>query len=608
MRQRNADRTTEPGPEPEALLPSARRGADRGAGRPVAAGGPDPAPAADAAAREQFHVDLRGIVDVLSHHLYSSPRVFLRELLQNATDALEARARLEPGFAGAVRVTSARGAEPLVVHDDGVGLTADEMRDLLATIGGSSKRGDFAGARRQLLGQFGIGLLSCFLVGDTVELRSRSAKDPHAPTIAWVGRSDGTFSISEASTPLEGPGTEVRVHPRPEGAGWCLAPTVHDLAAAFVEHLPVDVLVDDRLVSRVTPPWDLPVEDQLRWCRERLGFEPLGIVPLDSSLLDVRGIGFVLPYTAMPGHRTGDRLYSRGMLVADSDSHVLPGWAFFCRAVIDGGDLPLTASREAFQETGSLDIVRERLGKVLLGELIMVQGLRPDAYEAVMRLHADGLKALAAQGEDMRDLLRSTMPFRTTQGDRTLDALVAAGDPVPYVTDADLYAAMVDVAVHAGRLVLDASGPHDAAIVAALDPDGRVFRALGPADVVGIADPTPVEDAAGARRLVEVASAHLPGVAVEVASFRPETRPALWWPHEPAADGTTSGLVLNALHPAVARLLAVPDAVGAADALRALHVVAMLLGRADVGPERTGVLADAVGALVTAAVAGPATA
>ena len=590
MRQRNVGRSSDSATEAEDLVPAVPHVDDA-------------APVSDAsdAGREQFHVDLRGIVDILSHHLYSSPKVYLRELLQNATDALEARARIEPGFVGAVRVTSAAGSDPLVVRDEGIGLTADEMRSLLATIGGSSKRGDFAGARRQLLGQFGIGLLSCFLVGDTVELRSRSAKSADAPTISWVGHSDGTFTISEAADPLDSPGTEVRVHARHGDLTWCNAEATRELAGAFTEHLPVDVLVDDVLVSQVTAPWDLPVEEQLEWCRTRMGFEPLGIVPLDSSLLNVRGIGFVLPYTAMPGHRTGDRLYSKGMLVADSDSHLLPGWAFFCRAVIDGGDLPVTASRESFQETGSLDIVRERLGHVLLGELIMVQGLRPDAYEEVMRLHSNGLKALAVQTEDMRDLLRSTMPFRTTLGDRTLDALVAAGQRVPYVTDPDVYAAMQDVAVHAGTLVLDASGPYDADLIATLDDHERTFHEIGSADVAAIAAPGPAPDAAAADRLVAQVSGALPGVDLEVACFQPTTRPALWWPHEgddATATGERSSLVLNADHPAVARLLQAPDGVDVSDAVRALHVIGMLLGRAAVGPERTQSLADAVGSLV----------
>ena len=114
--------------------------------------------------REQFKVDLRGIVDILSHHLYSSETVYLRELLQNARDAIEARNRIDIDgtYKGEIRITPSFGNEPMIVRDNGIGLTEDNMRTLLATIGGSSKRKDFNAARRKFLGQFGIGLLSCF--------------------------------------------------------------------------------------------------------------------------------------------------------------------------------------------------------------------------------------------------------------------------------------------------------------------------------------------------------------------------------------------------------------------------------------------------------------
>ncbi|NHA67717.1 HSP90 family protein [Phycicoccus flavus] len=551
---------------------------------------------------QQFQVDLRGIVDVLSHHLYSSPRVYLRELLQNAVDALEVRSRLDEGPGRGIRVTPATPFSPLVVRDDGVGLTADEMHALLATIGGTSKRGDFAGARRQLLGQFGIGLLSCFLVADTVEVRSRSARTEDADTILWVGRSEGTFSISVADEPLDSPGTEIRVYPRADDLDWCTAERTHELAAAFAEHLPITVEVDGTVVSGVTPPWDLPLEEQLEWCRERMGFDPLGIVPLDSSLGGVRGVGFVLPYTAMPGHRTGDRLYSKGMLVADSDNHVLPGWAFFCRAVIDGGDLPLTASRESFQESEALAVARERLGHVLIGELILVQAMHPHAYEEVMRLHAGGLKALALKSADMLDLLRSTMPFRTTLGDRTLDGLHAVGEEVRYVTDASVYAALEELARHSGTLVLDASGPYDAGLVAAFDPEGRLFREVTSADAADIAEVGAAPDAAAAERLVARASSALPeGVTLGVADVSPADRPVLWWPHEGVdgePTGTRSTLLLNARHDAVRALLDASDDLDVGAAVRALHGVGMLLARVPLDGTALTRHADAVATLV----------
>ncbi|WP_031086952.1 ATP-binding protein, partial [Streptomyces sp. NRRL WC-3549] len=157
---------------------------------------PDPA-ASPAGADHTFQVDLRGLVDLLSHHLYSSPRVYLRELLQNAVDALTARHALEkdaPADAFGIRVYADGSA--VRVEDDGVGLTEADVHAFLATIGRSSKRATEASSaepvrgwgkieeqRSDFIGQFGIGLLSCFLVADEIHVLSRSARTPDAPAV-----------------------------------------------------------------------------------------------------------------------------------------------------------------------------------------------------------------------------------------------------------------------------------------------------------------------------------------------------------------------------------------------------------------------------------------
>ena len=328
--------------------------------------------------REQFRVDLRGLVDVLSHHLYSSERIYLRELVQNARDAITARAELGHDVDGLIEIEPAWGTDPLIVRDNGIGLTADDMRKLLSMIGSTSKRDDFAMARRDFLGQFGIGLLSGFLVADSIEVVSRSAHSPDAPTLRWVGSSDGTFTIHESARALPEPGTEVRLHPRYRAYRWCESDAVLGFASDFAELLDVAVRVGDTVVSQRTPPWKLTTDEQLDWCRERFGFEALGIIPLESSSTDVTGLAFVLPYTSRPGYRTGDRIYSKGMLVADTNDLIVPRWAFFCRAVIDSGALPLTAAREGLQESRALAFARKRIGLRLLSELIQVPGMYPD--------------------------------------------------------------------------------------------------------------------------------------------------------------------------------------------------------------------------------------
>ncbi|MFC2599162.1 MAG: ATP-binding protein, partial [Actinomyces massiliensis] len=125
-----------------------------------------------------FQVDLRGMVDLLSRNLYSGPRVYVRELLQNAVDAIAARRAIEPDCPQRVTIELGRadGAATLTCTDTGVGLTAEEVDELLSTIGASSKRDELGLARGDYLGQFGIGLLSCFMVSPEIVVTSRSAR------------------------------------------------------------------------------------------------------------------------------------------------------------------------------------------------------------------------------------------------------------------------------------------------------------------------------------------------------------------------------------------------------------------------------------------------
>ena len=194
-----------------------------------------------------FQVDLRGIVDLLSHHLYASPRVYVRELLQNAVDAITARRAAEPGAPAAVWIEPPEltGDGTLRVHDTGIGLTEAQVHELLATIGRSSKRDELGFARHEFLGQFGIGLLSCFLVAD--EIRVRHPARRRSRPCAGPGYADGRYRVESA-------GPDAGRASRAPRSPWCRGaapssgshrPTVTELARLFGSLLPVTVRVGD---------------------------------------------------------------------------------------------------------------------------------------------------------------------------------------------------------------------------------------------------------------------------------------------------------------------------------------------------------------------------
>lgn len=182
-----------------------------------------------------FQVDLRGLVDLLSHHLYSSPRVYLRELLQDAVDAITARRAEQPDAPALVRLHTSGGR--LRIEDSGIGLTEADVHSLLATIGRSSKRDGaqgLASARAEFLGQFGIGLLACFVVAAEIRVVSRSARTPGAPPVEWCARDDGSYTVRTLPDSARAePGTTVHLVARPGSADWLDEERVLALARDF---------------------------------------------------------------------------------------------------------------------------------------------------------------------------------------------------------------------------------------------------------------------------------------------------------------------------------------------------------------------------------------
>jgi len=157
-----------------------------------------------------FKVDLKGIIDLLSEHIYSTPIIFIRELLQNATDAISAIQLTDSTYQGEITVTIYDGSTPyLSFADNGIGLTEDQIHTFLAVIGESSKR-DSTYAN-SFIGKFGIGLLSCFMVSSKIELKTRSQLSQKA--YLWTANASGTYQVEEINEEIPF-GTTVILHPK----------------------------------------------------------------------------------------------------------------------------------------------------------------------------------------------------------------------------------------------------------------------------------------------------------------------------------------------------------------------------------------------------------
>ncbi|AUS77488.1 HSP90 family protein [Actinoalloteichus sp. AHMU CJ021] len=482
---------------------------------------------------QKFQVDLRGVVDLLSHHLYSSPRVYLRELLQNAVDAVTARRVGNPDAPAAIGIELTDRA--LTISDTGVGLTESQVHELLATIGRSSKRDELGFARHEFLGQFGIGLLSAFLVADEVRVVTRSVSGGAA--VEWLGRSDGTYAIGPAER--DEPGTTASLRARRGAEQWFEPETVRDLCRLYGSLLPFRVTVAGEAVSGDGPPWRsddrTPGErdaDLLGYAQDTFGFTPFDVIDLAVPEAGLTGVAYVLPFPANPAERAGHRVYLKRMLLTESGDGLLPDWAFFARCVVDAEGLRPTASREALYDDGLLEATREALGARLRGWMTGLARTQPARLARFLEIHHLGVKALALHDDEMLRLVERWMPMETNVGRMTLADFRARHGTVRYTTTAEDFRQLAAVAAAQGLAVVNGGYTYDSEIIDRLpvvDADAVVVR-LDPTDLVTRFEPVDPAEELAARPFVTAAQGVLDGLGCELVlrSFDPVNLPVLY--------------------------------------------------------------------------------
>ncbi|MGW5674875.1 HSP90 family protein [Streptomyces sp. NPDC003860] len=580
-----------------------------------------------------FQVDLRGLVDLLSHHLYSSPRVYVRELLQNAVDAVTARQALHPEARVRIRLASSAGR--VSIEDSGIGLTAEEVHTLLATIGRSSKRGGEHGlesARREFLGQFGIGLLACFVVARQIRVVTRSARTPDAAPVEWLASDDGSYTVRilpDAARPE--PGTTVHLEPRPGSEEWTRPDRVEELARDFGSLLPYDIVFSadggpERPITDRPAVWDRehpsPAARRVALsghCAKLFGFTPLDTIDLDLPVAGVRGVAYVLPEPTSPAHRAGHRTYLKGMLLTDRADNLLPEWAFFVRAVVDTDTLRPTASRENLYDDETLAAVREALGGAVRQWLAELAASDPQRLAAFLSVHHLGVKSLARHDAELFELMLPWLPFETSDGQLSLDEFAAAHGEVHFTRTVEEFRQIAPIAAAHGLGVVNAGYTYDAdllALLPAVRPAVKVTE-LNAGAVTERLDPVATSAELALAAFLATARTRLDphGCDVVLRAFQPVTMPALFLDDRQArherdrataqenADSLWSDilgslrntaprarLVLNHNNPLIRRIAALPEPELTATAVESLYGQALLMSQRPLRPADTTLL------------------
>ena len=411
----------------------------------------------------QFNVDLGGMISILSEHLYSSPDVFLRELLQNAADAVSMRIKLHPEFSQPEINVTADGTQ-IQFTDSGVGLTEDEVHRFISVIGQSSKRdgGD------DLIGRFGIGMLSCFIVTDEIVLRSRSVKDP-SQAVEWHGFADGRYRVRRIAAEDMPFGSTVSFRPKQGCGHFFTAAFAGERLAYYGLPLPYPIFVTDgsgvKILVNSLPEKGSSRQTVLRFGRRIFGtdYDFLDFIPLESPTGLFSGAAYILPFTvsAASGLKNRHRIYLKNMLLTESGVSLLPEWAFFVRCFINTDKLRPTASREDLVADEALDRAREEIGRCISDHLDELAFRDPGLLGRIERLHGTALRSVACENER---ILRTFMPFfefETSLGLLRGSSLADYRGTIYYTADTDTFRQIRPVFAELGKLIVNVSYSHE---------------------------------------------------------------------------------------------------------------------------------------------------
>lgn len=386
----------------------------------------------------QFKAETQQLLHILIHSLYKDREVFLRELLSNASDALN-RLRfemltnkdvLDPEAPLEIRIQADKDARTLTISDTGIGMTREEIIEHLGTIAQSGARRFLEAARQQnfdtsgLIGQFGVGFYSVFMVAESVTVTSRSHKREAAP-VRWTCRGDDRYQVEAAEKTQRG--TEIRILLKEDAAALAEEYRLREIIRKHSDYIafPIYVGTDEKPVNKQTSLWRTPKtqigETQYTdfYRQMTLDFEE----PLLSThfVTDAPVQMYALLYIPAKGERglfslrkeDGLKLYSRNILIDEYNKDLLPEYLRFVQGVVDSEDLPLNVSRETVQSSGLMPRLKKVLTSQVLKELESLSKNDPEKYASFWKEFGgylkQGVAAVPADAEKLTPLLR----FRT---------------------------------------------------------------------------------------------------------------------------------------------------------------------------------------------------
>ena len=412
-----------------------------------------------------FQVNLGGMLDVLSNHLYKSPDVFLRELLQNGVDAITMRKREQPDWEEGKITIAVEPGHRLMIRDNGAGLSEEGIHRFLAVIGQSSKTELIDGRiPEDYIGRFGIGLLSCFMVSDSIVVHTCPTGGGRAHV--WTGLPDGTYTLE----PLEHcpAGTCVILTAKPGMEHYFQERKMVELVRYYGLALPVPIYLSNypERINNIPDDFSGASRGQLLDFGEWL-FDGKFLEAIPIQTPHLKGVAYVLSYRTDRSVKNNHRIYLKHMLLTETGNTLLPPWAFFLRCFLNTSDLRPTASREDFYEDEELAAARQEFADAVRGHLLRLSQYDPGQLQNIVSVHSQAIKAMAVWDQELFDLFIDYLPFETSEGVVTGGALKRAGEAF-WVDSVPRFKQLKPIFMAQGRLLICTGYTNDRELIEAM--------------------------------------------------------------------------------------------------------------------------------------------
>ena len=418
-------------------------------------------------AKHQFQTEANQILNLMIHSLYSNKEIFIRELVSNASDALDKLNMLvltdekykEVTFSPRVDIVANKEAKTLTIKDSGIGMNEEDLMNNLGTIAKSGTKAfleNLTGDQKEdsnLIGQFGVGFYACFMVADKVEVTTKKAGEEQA--LLWTSAGDGEFDIE--NTTQDGHGTTIVMHLKDDEDEFLEVHRIDSIIKKYSNHIPFPIFMDkekhiaavmddegkeevepsrteieNEQINRANALWTIAKKDvtddeykdfyssiahsseePLAWMHNKaegaVEYTTLFYIP-SKAPMDLNRVDY----------QTGIKLYINRVFITDDEKELMPVYLRFLRGIIDSKDLPLNVSREILQSNAVMTKIQKSSVKKVLSELAKMAKKDSEKYDAFYAEFGNTLKEGLYNDFDNREKILELMKFNTLNSDSTV--------------------------------------------------------------------------------------------------------------------------------------------------------------------------------------------